>query len=305
MADVIIIGGGTAGLSAAIYVQRAGRSALVFESNVCGGQIINTLDVENYPGIRHVSGVDFAMGLMEQAEGLGAEIAYEEVLSVRDEGREKVVVTTSGEHRCGAVILATGVVRRELGLPEEKQLTGRGVSYCATCDGAFYRGRSVAVNGGGNTALEDAEYLAGICENVYLIHRRDQYRADDAAVRRIQAKENIRPVLNSTVSGFEKAEDGKLSGVEVVNKFTGEKQVLPVSGLFIAIGQVPSNAAFKDLVELDPEGYIAAGEDCRTTTPGIFAAGDCRTKKVRQLTTAASDGAVAALSACGYLTEME
>lgn len=297
--DIIIIGAGTAGLSAAIYAQRAGKTTLVLEREAYGGQIINTPDVENYPGIAHISGFDFATGLYEQAQNLGAEVEFTDVAGVEDQGGKKIVHTTGGDFACRALILATGVQRRKLGLPKEQAFTGKGVSYCATCDGAFFKGKDVAVNGGGNTALEDAQYLSRIAGKVYLIHRRDAFRADPAEVKKIEGKENVIPVLNCTVTDL--VGDGKLSGVEVMNKVTGEKKVLPVSALFVAIGQAPSNAAFAGLVDLDEAGYIRAGEDCKTSRPGVFAAGDCRTKSVRQLTTAAADGAVAALAAAAYL----
>ena len=297
--DIIIIGAGTAGLSAAIYAQRAGKTTLVLEREAYGGQIINTPDVENYPGIAHISGFDFATGLYEQAQNLGAEVEFADVAGVEDQGGKKIVHTTGGDFACRALILATGVQRRKLGLPKEQAFTGKGVSYCATCDGAFFKGKDVAVNGGGNTALEDAQYLSRIAGKVYLIHRRDAFRADPAEVKKIEGKENVIPVLNCTVTDL--VGDGKLSGVEGMNKVTGEKKVLPVSALFVAIGQAPSNAAFAGLVDLDEAGYIRAGEDCKTSRPGVFAAGDCRTKSVRQLTTAAADGAVAALAAAAYL----
>lgn len=297
--DIIIIGAGTAGLSAAIYAQRAGKTTLVLEREAYGGQIINTPDVENYPGITHISGFDFATGLYEQAQNLGAEVEFADVAGVEDQGGKKIVHTTGGDFACRALILATGVQRRKLGLPKEQAFTGKGVSYCATCDGAFFKGKDVAVNGGGNTALEDAQYLSRIAGKVYLIHRRDAFRADPAEVKKIEGKENVIPVLNCTVTDL--VGDGKLSGVEVMNKVTGEKKILPVSALFVAIGQAPSNAAFAGLVDLDEAGYIRAGEDCKTSRPGVFAAGDCRTKSVRQLTTAAADGAVAALAAAAYL----
>ena len=297
--DIIIIGAGTAGLSAAIYAQRAGKTTLVLEREAYGGQIINTPDVENYPGIAHISGFDVATGRYEQAQNLGAEVEFADVAGVEDQGGKKIVHTTGGDFACRALILATGVQRRKLGLPKEQAFTGKGVSYCATCDGAFFKGKDVAVNGGGNTALEDAQYLSRIAGKVYLIHRRDAFRADPAEVKKIEGKENVIPVLNCTVTDL--VGDGKLSGVEVMNKVTGEKKVLPVSALFVAIGQAPSNAAFAGLVDLDEAGYIRAGEDCKTSRPGVFAAGDCRTKSVRQLTTAAADGAVAALAAAAYL----
>ncbi len=298
-ADVIIVGAGTAGLTAAIYVQRAGKKALVFEEAVYGGQIVNTPDIENYPGIAHISGYEFATGLYNQATELGAEVRFEKVLSIENEGAEKRVKTTGGEYTARAVILATGAKNRALGLPREKELTGRGISYCATCDGAFFRGKEVAVNGGGNTALEDAAYLANGCSKVYVIHRRDQFRGDAKEADALRAKPNVEFILNSTVTAL--FGEKKLEGIEVTNKVTGEKRTLPVAALFVAIGQEPDNAPFANVAALDGKGYIEAGEDCRTETEGIYTAGDCRTKEVRQLTTAAADGAVAAMAACGRL----
>ena len=298
MADIIIIGAGTAGLSAAIYALRAGKSVLVFEQLAYGGQIINTPEVENYPGIKSISGFDFAQGLYEQAVALGAELKYEQVSGIED-GAVKKVKTSGGEYECKAVILATGAKNRPLGLDREQELIGSGISYCATCDGAFFKGRAVAVNGGGNTALEDALFLSNYCSKVYLIHRRDEVRGEAKQVEKLKTKENIEFVLNSTIT--ELVGEGDLSGVKVHDKVSGEDKLIEVEGLFIAIGQMPENAAFAPLIELDKGGYIVAGEDCRTNVEGIFAAGDCRTKTVRQLTTAAADGAVAALAACAYI----
>ena len=296
--DVIIVGAGTAGLSASIYTCRAGKTALVLEGNTYGGQIINTLDIENYPGIAHISGFDFAQGLYEQATALGAEVRFEAVLRVEKNEEGFTVTTGQATYTCGAVILATGVKRREMGIPMEKELVGKGVSYCATCDGAFYRKKETAVFGGGNTAVEDAEFLTRFCSKVYLIHRRDAFRADNKEVERLGGKENLEMVLSNNVTGLIAGEDGKLCAIEVTSTKDGSTRQIPVSGLFVAIGQIPSNQAFADLVELDDAGYIVAGEDCRTKTEGVYAAGDCRTKTVRQLATAAADGAVAALAAC-------
>jgi thioredoxin reductase (NADPH) len=299
--DIVIVGGGTAGLTAAIYAVRAGVSATILEAKAYGGQIVNTPDIENYPGLAHVSGFDFATGLYNQAIDLGAKFRYERVLGVREENGEKIVETKKREFHCKAVIIATGAKNRPLGIDREEELTGNGVSYCATCDGSFFKGQTVAVNGGGNTAIEDAEYLADLCEKVYVIHRRDEFRADEADVLRLKKRESVEFVLNSTVTGL--IGEGKLNAVEVTDKNTGEKKTLEVTGLFVAIGQVPDNRAFENLVDLAPAGYVEAGEDCHTKTPGIFTAGDCRTKTVRQLTTAAADGAVAALAACAYIKE--
>ena len=300
MADVIIIGAGPAGLSAAIYVQRAGKSALVLEAMTYGGQIINTPEVENYPGIQKISGFDFATALYEQAVSLGAELVFDRAEKI-EKKEELLQVTTAGGsvYEAKAVILATGAKNRKLGIEREQELTGRGVSYCATCDGAFYKGKPVAVNGGGNTALEDAMFLSNYCSRVYVIHRREGFRGEPQALEALRAKDNVEFVLNATVTGL--LGEPKLTGVEVTDKLTGETRVLEVEGLFVAIGQEPENHGFENVVALDPLGYISAGEDCTTGTPGVFTAGDCRTKAVRQLTTAASDGAVAALAACSYI----
>lgn len=305
MKDVIIIGAGTAGLSAAIYTVRAGKSALVLEAAAYGGQIINTPDIENYPGIAHISGFDFATGLYNQAKDLGAEIVFDRVTGIREEGDHKVVETGNGQqYEAKAVIIATGAKNRTLGLPMEKELVGKGVSYCATCDGMFFRNKVVAVNGGGNTAVEDAAFLANYCAKVYIIHRRDQFRADEAEVERLRKKENVEFVLNSTITKLNRDTNG-LTSIEVADKISGETRTLEIAGLFVAIGQAPDNSAFANVANLDEKGYVTAGEDLLTGTPGIFTAGDCRTKSVRQLTTAASDGAVAALAAATYIDALK
>lgn len=321
MYDVIIIGAGPAGLSAAIYGIRAGKSVLVLEGKTYGGQIINTPEVENYPGIKKMSGFEFAKGLYEQAKDLGAQIKMEKVISVEKtesgkqadmeaaqfEGNEEsdkkdasafVVNTSKNSYEGGTLILAMGAKNRLLGLPGEQELTGAGISYCATCDGMFYRDKVVAVNGGGSTALEDALFLSNYCKEVYLIHRRDEFRGEQKLVDALGKRENVSFVLNSVVTGL--MGEGKLEGISIKNK-DGEEKTLEIDGLFIAIGQEPETVLAKDMVSVDEKGYIQAGEDCRTTVPGVFAAGDCRTKTVRQLTTAAADGAVAALMAVEYL----
>lgn len=296
MYDMIIIGGGTAGLSAAIYGIRAGKKVLVLEGKAYGGQIVNTPEVENYPGIKKMSGFEFATSLYEQAKELGAQIRMEKALSV--EG--KFTVTTSkAVYEGKTVILATGAKNRRLGLPGEKELTGAGISYCATCDGMFYRDKAVAVNGGGSTALEDAVFLSNYCKEVYLIHRRDAFRGEQKLAEALQEKENVTFILNTVIT--ELVGEGQLTGVRIKNQ-NGEEQLLMVEGLFVAIGQEPETAIAGELVELDEKGYIRAGEDCKTGVEGIFAAGDCRTKAVRQLATAAADGAVAALMAAEYLS---
>ena len=297
--DMIIVGAGTAGLSAAIYGARAGKNVLVLEANTYGGQIVRSPEVENYPGIAHISGYEFAQNLYDQAVNLGAAVEFENVVEIRADGQEKYVVTEDNEYTARAVILATGAVNRPLGVDGEDDFVGAGISYCATCDGAFFKGKDVAVVGGGSTALEDALFLSAYCRKVYLIHRRDAFRGEQKYVDNLKTKDNIEFVLNSQVTAL-KGNDF-LEAVDVKNKVSGETVTLPVSGLFVAIGQMPQNGPFAGLINLDDGGYIAAGEDCRTNVEGIFTAGDRRTKTVRQLTTAASDGAAAALAACEYL----
>ena len=299
MYDIGIIGGGTAGMTAAIYGQRAGKKTIIIEGGVFGGQITSSPNVENYPGIASVSGSEFSMNLLDQAVKLGAETAMEQVTGIRDEGSVKVIETAGKEYPCRSVILATGVTHRPLGVPNEERLTGAGVSYCATCDGMFFRGRDVAVVGGGSTALQDAEFLSNYCRKVYLIHRRDEFRGEDSIVKRLESKENVEFILSATVRDI--IGDQAVERLIVNSKKTGKEFKLDVSGVFIAVGQIPKNEIFADVVKLDADGFILAAEDCITSRPGIFAAGDCRTKEVRQLTTAAADGAVAALAACRYI----
>ncbi len=303
MYDIIIVGAGTAGLSAAIYGVRAGKTVLVLEGENYGGQIINSPEVENYPGIAKISGFEFATGLYEQAQNLGAEIEFEAVTKIEKEGKDFVVYTAEREIPCHSVVLATGARNRPLGVENEESFVGAGVSYCATCDGAFFRGQVTAVVGGGSTALEDAEFLSAYCEKVYLIHRRDEFRGEQWLVESLRKKENVEFVLNAVVTDI--IGDGSVRGIRVKDTKTGESREISVAGLFVAIGQMPDNKFFESLVELDEGGYIRAQEDCKTTNDGVFAAGDCRTKTIRQLTTAAADGAVAGLAACEYINRNE
>lgn len=297
--DIVIVGAGTAGLSAAIYAVRAGKSVIVLEATTHGGQIVNTPEVENYPGIQKISGFEFANNLYKQAKSLGAEVIYEKVIGIEVNGEEKIVHTTKEDYQAKAVILATGAKNRPLGLEHEKEWIGAGISYCAICDGMFYRGKDVAVAGGGNTALENAIFLTNYCRKVYLIHRKDAFRGEEKLLQTLKEKPNVEFVLNANITRLI-GEDG-VDGVEVEDKNTHEKRVIDVMGLFVAIGQMPENSEFINVVDLDKGGYIEAKEDCKTKTKGIFTAGDCRTKKVRQLATAASDGAIAALAACEYI----
>ncbi len=295
MYDIGIVGGGIAGMTAAIYGLRAGKRVLLLEGTGFGGQMTLTSHIENYPGIKTVTGNELAHSLKAQVEDLGAEIKKVTVKEILEGEEGKVLVTEKEELLCKTVILATGQSHRKLQVPGEEKYAGMGVSYCAVCDGAFFKGMDVAVVGGGSTALEDAAYLANHCKKVYLIHRRDAFRGEDYLVQRLREKENVEFILNSTVE-----EIGGSFAVEEIklrNVLTKEESKLSVEGIFIAIGQIPGNEKYSKLVKLDEQGYIVAGEDCKTTREGIFAAGDCRTKNIRQLITAAADGAIAALGA--------
>lgn len=291
MLDLIIIGAGPAGLTSAIYAMRAGLSVKVFEELSPGGQAAVTPEIENYPGIPKVSGSDFAISLFEQATALGAEVEFERVLKIENSESGKKVITEGGEYFSKAVIIANGAKRRKLEIPGEDEFSGRGVSYCATCDGAFFKDKCVLVIGGGNTALEDALYLANICKKVYLVHRRDEFRAVKHLADRVINNGNIE-IMYSAVPVEIKGES-KVSSVVLQNKADGSITELNAEGVFVAIGLKPDNERFKNIIELE-NGYIKAGEDCRTSEKGIFAAGDTRTKSLRQIVTATSDGAVAA-----------
>lgn len=295
MYDIIIVGAGPAGLTAAIYACRARKSVLVLEANSYGGQIINTPNIENYPVEEHISGFDFATKLYNQTKNLGAEIKFEKVIEIKD-GSFKEVITNSSNYKCRAIILATGAENRKLGLPNEDELVGSGVSYCATCDGHFYKGRDVAVVGGGNSAVEDALYLSDICRTVYLIHRRDRFKAEEFLIEQLNNKKNIKCIFNSTVTKI--ISNDKLSAIEVSGDSVSN---IFIDGLFIAVGRVPENQNFSKIINLDSFGYVIASEDCHTNVAGIFVAGDNRTKLLRQLVTATGDGAIAATEAIKYI----
>ena len=298
MYDIIIIGGGPAGLTAAVYARRAGKTALVMEKDAFGGQITQSPRVENFPGHASISGTELADRLLKQAMDQGAEVELEEVTAVREADGHRTVCCASGaEFDAKALILATGARPRALGLPREEELTGSGVSYCAVCDGAFYKGRAVAVVGGGSSALQDALLLSETCERVYFIHRRDSFRGEQALSDALKQRANVEFVLNAQVR--ELLGGDELTGVLVEQD--GARRELAVEGLFIAVGGQPDNGAFAPLLKLDNAGYADAGEDCLTPTAGVFVAGDCRAKAVRQLTTAVADGAVAALAAVHWL----
>ncbi len=302
MYDIIIIGGGPAGLTAALYAQRAGKKTLVLEGGGFGGQIVYTECVENYPGRKNMRGAEFADELTEQVIAAGADTEFATATAVGGD-KIKTVVTDSGEYTAKSVIIAAGVKHRRLGIEGEESLIGRGISFCAVCDGAFFNGKTVAVVGGGNTAFEDAIYLSDIAEKVYLIHRRDSFRAEESVVNRAKEKRNIEFVLNSVIS--EVSGENVLEKIVVKNVVSKTESELDAEGLFVAIGQIPGNENFKSAVTLDENGYIVTGSDCAASKNGVFAAGDCRAKEFRQLTTAVSDGTVAALSACGYIDSVD
>ena len=298
--DVAVVGAGPAGLTAALYCGRAGFNTLVLEKLSPGGQMATTNEIENYPGFPGVTdGFTLAMNMSAQAEQFGVQQDYAEVTALRVEDDIKLLETAIGTIRARSVILAPGAAPRLLGLPNENMLRGKGVSYCATCDGAFYRKKTVAVVGGGDTAAADAVFLSSICEKVYLIHRRDQLRASKSYTSKLD-KENIEFVWDSVVE--EILENGRVCGIRVRNVKTNETREIELQGLFVAVGNIPATDFLRGAVELDEAGYFTAGEDTKTNVPGVFAAGDCRRKPLRQIVTAAADGAVAAYAAEEYLS---
>ena len=300
--DVLIIGSGPAGMTAAIYGKRAGLSVAVLEGNyINGGQILNTYEVDNYPGLPGISGLDLADKFKEHAASHGAEFLRGKAESVSLEGNTKVVHTRKEDFRCRTLVIASGAVHRKLGVPGEETLNGMGVSYCATCDGAFFRDKTVAVVGGGDVAVEDAIFLARGCRKVYVIHRRDQLRAAKTLQDSLFATEGVEMYWNGGVT--RRDGENKVQRITVENTKTGESQELEVDGVFIAVGITPDTGFVKDFVELDSQGYIIAGEDGKTSVPGVFAAGDVRTKQLRQVITAAADGANCITSAEEYLRE--
>jgi len=296
--DILIIGGGPAGLTAATYARRAGKSVLVIEKNAFGGQITWSPRVENFPGFVSVTGAELGDKLLEQAMEQGAEVELDEVVAIHDEGGVRTAVCESGaEFQGRALIIAAGARPRALGLAREEELVGSGVCYCAVCDGAFFAGQDVAVCGGGNAALQDALLLSESCRHVTLIHRRESFRGEQRLVEALKARENVELVMNARVTVL--LGENELSGLMLEQD--GKQRELTVTGLFVAVGHQPDNGVFAGLMDLDGAGYADAGEDCLTRSAGVFAAGDCRRKDVRQLTTAVADGAVAALQACRYL----
>ncbi len=300
MYDIVIVGAGPAGLTAAVYARRAGKSVLLLDKGAFGGQITYSPKVENYPAFESISGSELADKMVSQVLFQGADVEVETVVSVRDEGEKKVVVTEEGnEYECRAVILACGARHRHLGLENEEKFIGEGISFCAVCDGAFYQNKKVALIGGGNSALQEAILLSETCEKVYVIQNLDFLTGEKRLQEILQKRGNVEVRLGTVVSAI--ADGDAFHAITLKKTADGSEEELMVDGMFVAIGLVPENGAFKELAELDDFGYFAAGEDCATKTAGVFVAGDCRRKAVRQVATAVSDGAVCAIAACRYI----
>ncbi len=302
MTDIIIIGGGPAGLTAALYARRANKSVLVMEKAAFGGQITFSPRVENIPGFLSLTGNEFAEKLVEQVLEQGADIEPCEVLSVRDDGNYKTVVTDGGEFAAKTVIIATGARHRLLGVENEERYIGEGISFCAVCDGAFYAGKSVGVVGGGNSALQEALLLSDVASKVTVIQNLDFLTGEQKLQDQLAERSNVEVLLGTTVRGV--YGDEAFAGVTLCEEKSGVQTDLPLDGLFVAIGLVPQNEPFASLVKLDERGYVDAGEACTTNVSGVFVAGDCRTKRIRQVATAAADGAIAALAACDYIDNL-
>ena len=299
MHDIIVVGGGPAGMTAAIYALRAGKSVLVIEKNGFGGQIAYSPKVENIPGTKTISGAEFADALTDQVMALGADVELEKVISV-EPGHIKTVRTEEGSvYEAKAVILALGVKHRMLGLPGEHELIGKGISFCAVCDGAFYAGQDVAMIGGGNSALQEALLLAEVCKSVTIVQNLAFFTGEQKLVDLLKEKPNVSVRFSTLVEGYE-SENGQLTGLRLRNDVTGEIDRIAVDGAFLAVGLMPENEAFAPLAQLDERGYFDTAEDCATATAGIFVAGDCRRKNIRQVVTACADGAIAARAACKY-----
>jgi len=299
MYDLIVIGAGPAGLTAAIYARRAGKTVLVLEKETFGGQITYSPKVENYPGFQMLSGTELADRMTEQMLALGADAEPAAVVGIRDAGYTKYVMTDTGEYEAKSVIIATGSRHRRLGLPREEELIGHGISYCAVCDGSFYAGRTVAVVGGGNTALQETMMLSEICRHVYVIQNLPRLTGEGRLCEAVTARQNVTVLYSTVVEEF--LGEHEVEGLMLRKTEDNSQASIAVDGVFVAIGQVPENEAFSDIVRLNERGYILSDEHCTTDKAGIFVAGDCRTKEVRQVTTATADGAVAALAAVRYL----
>ena len=300
MYDIIVIGSGPAGLTAALYSLRAGKSVLVLEKSAFGGQITYSPKIENYPGCGQISGNELADKMVDQVLEMGADLNLETVTGIRDGGDIKTVVTEDGEYECKCVIIATGVKHRRLGIPNEDDFIGEGISFCAVCDGAFYKDQTVAVIGGGNSALQEAVLLSEGCKKVTVVQNLSYFTGEAKLLEILKARDNVEFITSSVVDSI--ISDGStFKGINVKNADSGELSELLCDGMFVAIGLAPENGMFADLAKLNDWGYFDSAEDCTTVTPGIYVAGDCRSKRIRQITTATADGAVAALAACAYI----
>lgn len=293
MYDVIIIGAGTAGMTAGIYLARRGASAIILEGNNFGGQIVNALEIKNFPAIKSISGFDFANQLHEQVTALGVKTQYEKVINLKKYEDRITVTTTENNYDCKNVIVAVGAKNKKLGIKDEEKFIGLGVSYCATCDGNFFKNKTVAVIGGRSSALEDAEYLAKLCKKVYLIHSTENFKGNADTMANLKKCSNVEFITNTVLTKLG-SETDVLSYIEIQNTLDNSRQTLDVSGLFVAVGQAPGTDFLDGVVDLDDKGYVIAQEDCKTSADNIYAVGDCRTKTLRQLTTAAADGSIAA-----------
>lgn len=304
MYDIIVVGGGPAGMTAALYALRNGKRVLVLEKNGFGGQIAYSPKVENYPGSLQLSGSELAEKMLDQILAQGAEVELEKAVSVEDLGDRKTVRTEEGgAYDCRALILAPGVKHRLLGLPGEEELIGSGISFCAVCDGDFYRDQTVCVAGGGNSALQEAILLADKCRQVILLQDLPEFTGEKRLQELLFRRPNVRARVNVRITGLA-LEEGQLVGLETEDRITGQPIPEVCDGLFVAVGLIPENEAFSGLAKLDDFGYFASDESCTTASPGVFVAGDCRSKRVRQVTTANADGAVAAIAACRYIDGM-
>ncbi|NLV86225.1 MAG: FAD-dependent oxidoreductase [Clostridiales bacterium] len=305
MYDIIIIGGGPAGMTAALYARRNGKTVLIIEKDGFGGQISHSPRIENYPASMSISGSEFADKLLEQVMEQGADVELETVIAAHDEGRIKRVITEEGgNYEALSLIIASGVRHRMLGISGEEELVGHGISFCAVCDGDFFSGQTVAVVGGGNSALQEATLLADTCQELILIQNLDHFTGEESLLTPLLRRSNVRAMMGTVIKDFIK-KDSELAGLVLETVSDGKTHEVSCQGLFVAVGLIPENRIFEQLISLDAHGYADSGEDCTTKTSGIFVAGDCRSKNVRQLTTACADGSVAALSACRYIDSIK
>lgn len=299
MYDIIIVGAGPAGLTAALYAKQARKKILVLEKNTYGGQILLADKVKNYPGFEEISGIDYATKLYNQVINNNVEIRIEEVVNIKNNNDNKTVITNKGEYECEAVIIASGAKNRKLNLPKEDEFIGKGVSYCATCDGMFFKNKTIAITGGGNSAIDSAIYLSDICKEVFLIYRNKEFKTTPINIDILKNKKNVKFIMNSVITKLNG--NNLLESITIVNNESNKQNSIIIDGLFIEIGYIPVSNICNNIIETTSNGYIISNEKCQTNIDGIFAAGDIRDKQIRQLTTACSDGTIAALNACKYI----